>query len=52
MTATSAPIALEHNAGIAGLAVAMVLIGLGVGGVLSTIGPFIGACRRSCGVGR
>jgi len=42
MFATSLPVALEHGAGIPGLAVSMFLIGLGVGGVKSTISPFIG----------
>lgn len=42
MFATSLPVALDNGAGVPGLAVAMFLIGLGVGGVKSTISPFIG----------
>ena len=42
MFATSLPIALDSGAGIPGLAVAMVLIALGIGGIKSTITPFIG----------
>jgi len=42
MFATSLPIALDNGAGIPGLAVAMIFIGLGTGGVKSTISPFIG----------
>ncbi len=40
--ATSLPSSLQHGAGVGGLAVAMVLIGLGLGGVKATISPFIG----------
>ncbi|KAL2133427.1 hypothetical protein VTI74DRAFT_2353 [Chaetomium olivicolor] len=42
MFATSLPVALDNGAGIPGLAVSMVFIGLGVGAVKSTISPFIG----------
>jgi proton-dependent oligopeptide transporter, POT family len=42
MFATSLPVALDNGAGVPGLAVAMILIGLGVGGVKSTVSPFIG----------
>ncbi|KAL2257918.1 hypothetical protein VTK26DRAFT_8974 [Humicola hyalothermophila] len=42
MFATSLPVALDNGAGIPGLALSMVFIGLGVGGVKATISPFIG----------
>ncbi|KAK4124396.1 oligopeptide transporter [Parathielavia appendiculata] len=42
MFATSLPVALDNGAGIPGLALSMVFIGLGVGAVKSTISPFIG----------
>lgn len=42
MFATSLPVALDSGAGVPGLALTMVLIGLGVGGVKATISPFIG----------
>ncbi|KAK4155284.1 putative peptide transporter ptr2 [Chaetomidium leptoderma] len=42
MFATSLPAALDNGAGVPGLAVSMVFIGLGIGGVKSTITPFIG----------
>jgi POT family proton-dependent oligopeptide transporter len=42
MFATSLPGSLDHGAGVPGLAVAMVLIALGIGGIKSTITPFIG----------
>ncbi|KAF1995388.1 hypothetical protein P154DRAFT_526318 [Amniculicola lignicola CBS 123094] len=40
--ATSLPVALDRGAGLPGLAVAMVLIGLGVGGVKATFSPYLG----------
>ncbi|KAK3290960.1 oligopeptide transporter [Chaetomium fimeti] len=42
MFATSLPVALDNNGGVPGLAVAMILIALGIGGIKSTITPFIG----------
>ncbi|MCJ1250448.1 hypothetical protein MMC30_007676 [Trapelia coarctata] len=42
MVATSVPNSLQHGAGVGGLATAMVLIGLGSGGVKAVISPFIG----------
>ncbi|KAL2268417.1 hypothetical protein VTJ83DRAFT_3263 [Remersonia thermophila] len=42
MFGTSLPSSLDRGGGIPGLAVAMMLIGLGVGCVKSTISPFIG----------
>jgi len=42
MFATSLPGSLDNGAGVPGLAVSMVFIGLGVGAVKSTISPFIG----------
>ena len=42
MFATSLPASLHHGGGVPGLAIAMVLIGLGVGGVKATISPFLG----------
>ncbi|KAL1844005.1 hypothetical protein VTJ49DRAFT_6409 [Mycothermus thermophilus] len=42
MFGTSLPAALDRGAGIPGLAVTMLFIGLGVGCVKSTISPFIG----------
>ncbi|KAJ5938296.1 POT family-domain-containing protein [Penicillium verhagenii] len=39
---TSLPIVLDQGGGILGLAIAMFLIGIGLGGVRSTISPFIG----------
>ena len=42
LVATSIPRALERNAGLPGLVVAMFLIGLGVGGVKATFSPFLG----------
>ncbi|KAI0893408.1 MFS general substrate transporter [Annulohypoxylon nitens] len=41
LVATSIPSALEHGAGIAGLAVTMVLVGLGHGGLSAVMYPFI-----------
>ncbi|KAK3346085.1 oligopeptide transporter [Lasiosphaeria hispida] len=42
MFATSLPVALESGAGVPGLALSMVLIALGIGGIKSTMSPFIG----------
>lgn len=42
MFLTSLPMALDKGAGIPGLVVTMFFMGLGVGGVKSTISPFIG----------
>lgn len=42
MLLTSLPVALDHGAGVPGLAIAMFFIGLGVGGIKSTMNPFIG----------
>jgi POT family proton-dependent oligopeptide transporter len=39
---TSLPIALQAGAGVGGFAAAAILIALGVGGVKSTVSPFIG----------
>lgn len=47
MFATSLPGPLHHGAGIGGLVSAMILIGLGLGGVKATISPFIGRVGRS-----
>ena len=41
MFATSLPASLERGAGIPGLAVAMILIALGIGGIKSNMAPFI-----------
>lgn len=42
LTLTSLPVALNAGAGIGGFAVAAFLIAFGVGGVKSTVSPFIG----------
>lgn len=42
MFATSLPVALDNGAGVPGLAVSMIFTALGVGGIKSTISPFIG----------
>lgn len=42
MTTTSIPEALDKGAGVPGLAVAMVLVGLGVASIKATIYPFLG----------
>ncbi len=42
LVTTSLPVSLSHGAGLPGLIVAMFIVGLGVGGVKATIGPFIG----------
>ncbi|KAK7420418.1 peptide transporter ptr2 [Neonectria magnoliae] len=42
MFTTSLPVALDHGAGVPGLAVAMILLGLGVGATKATVSPFIG----------
>lgn len=42
MFVSSLPVALDNGAGVPGLAVSMFFVGLGVGGVKSTISPFIG----------
>ena len=39
---TSVPVSLAHGGGLPGLIVAMFVIGIGVGGVKATIGPFLG----------
>lgn len=39
---TSLPASLDHNAGLPGFISAMVLIGIGVGGVKATLPPFLG----------
>lgn len=39
---TSLPTSLAHNAGLPGLIVTMVIVGVAVGGVKATIGPFMG----------
>lgn len=39
---TSLPSLFSHGSGVAGLAITMVLIGLGVGGTKAAITPFIG----------
>jgi POT family proton-dependent oligopeptide transporter len=39
--ATSLPMSLRHHAGIPGFVTAMLLIGLGVGGVKAIISPFL-----------
>ncbi|OOQ85061.1 putative MFS peptide transporter [Penicillium brasilianum] len=38
---TSLPISLQHNAGIGGLIAAFILIGIGVGGIKSSVSPFL-----------
>jgi dipeptide/tripeptide permease len=50
---TSLPVALERGAGVPGLGVAMVFIGLGAGCVKATYFPFLGMFmpwgeRRAC----
>ncbi|KAF2720023.1 hypothetical protein K431DRAFT_227397 [Polychaeton citri CBS 116435] len=40
--ASSLPTALEHSAGVGGLAASMILIGIGQGGVKATFSPFLG----------
>jgi len=47
LTTTSIPAALENGAGLPGLIITMVIMGMGVGGVKATIGPFIGRARDS-----
>lgn len=42
MLFTSLPQALDHGSGIAGIVVAMVFIGIGVGGIKATVNAFIG----------
>jgi POT family proton-dependent oligopeptide transporter len=41
MLASSHPASLSHESGVPGLAAAMVLVGLGVGGVKATISPLL-----------
>lgn len=38
---TSLPVAIEHGAALPGLIVAMIIIGLGTGGIKSNVGPLI-----------
>lgn len=47
---TSLPTVLDQGGGIPGLALAMFLIGIGLGGVRSTISPFIGPSARLHGM--
>lgn len=42
MLFTSLPQALDRGSGIAGIVVAMVFIGIGVGGIKATVNVFIG----------
>jgi POT family proton-dependent oligopeptide transporter len=42
LTTTAIPQALDNDAGVPGLAVAMILVGLGVGSVKATLFPFLG----------
>lgn len=46
MFTTSLPAALDRGAGVPGLAMAMILIGLGVGATKATVSPFIGELRK------
>ncbi|OAL57338.1 MFS general substrate transporter [Pyrenochaeta sp. DS3sAY3a] len=39
---TSLPVSLDNGAGVPGLAVAMILVAIGVGGVKATFSPFLG----------
>ena len=43
LVTTSIPAALDRGAGLPGLIITMLIMGLGVGGVKATIGPFMGA---------
>ncbi|KAL3419546.1 POT family protein [Phlyctema vagabunda] len=38
---TSLPISLEHNAGLPGLIISLLIVGLGTGGIKSNVGPLI-----------
>lgn len=38
---TSLPVAIEHGAALGGIIVAMIVIGLGTGGIKSNVGPLI-----------
>lgn len=38
---TSLPVSIEHGAALPGLIVAMIIIGLGTGGIKSNVGPLI-----------
>ncbi|KAJ5138897.1 uncharacterized protein N7515_003745 [Penicillium bovifimosum] len=38
---TSLPVSLHHNAGLGGLIAAFILIGVGVGGIKSSVAPFL-----------
>jgi len=42
MFATSLPSSLDNGAGLPGLILAMILIGMGVGATKATVSPFIG----------
>ncbi|PQE20603.1 oligopeptide transporter protein [Rutstroemia sp. NJR-2017a BBW] len=42
MLFTSLPPALDHGAGVSGIAIAMIFIGIGVGGIKATVNAFIG----------
>ena len=42
---TSVPVSLAHGGGLPGLIVTMFVLGIGVGGVKATIGPFLGTSR-------
>jgi dipeptide/tripeptide permease len=46
MLFTSLPPALDHGAGIPGIAIAMIFIGIGVGGIKATVNAFIGEFER------
>lgn len=41
---TSLPVALDHGAGLPGLVLAMIFIGLGAGCIRATYFPFLGNC--------
>lgn len=44
---TSLPAVEDHSVKLAGLAISMVLLGLGTGGIKATISPFIGSSYLS-----
>jgi POT family proton-dependent oligopeptide transporter len=44
---TSLPAVEDHSTELAGLAISMILLGLGIGGIKATISPFIGSSFMS-----